>query len=310
MGKTNIEWTQFTLNPFVGCSKCSPGCEHCFAERFAARLAKNPKMSAKYAGVVDDKGHWTGHISQLDLSCFDKLPKKPSRVFVGSMTDLFYDIDDYKHVNKVMDIFVQMEILCWHTFMLLTKRPENAIRFFQMKNDAYMQVDKIKKTAKLHLIKYKLPDNIWLGVTVCNQEEVDNKIPILLQIPAAKRFISVEPMLGPVDIMPYLQGNNKLDWVICGGETGKNARPMHEKWVKNLRDQCLETGIPFFFKSWGEWIPAYQKPNDFGNHNGALKYELMIKFENDDFGNAFYKVGKKLSGHLIDGVEYRQFPEG
>lgn len=296
MGKTKIEWAQMTLNPFVGCSRCSEACRFCYAERFAARLAKNPKTAAKYAGVVDDKGHWTGNISNLDLSCFDKLPKKPCRVFVGSMTDFFHENANFDDQGKVL---AKIAHTPEHTFLLLTKRPERAYRRYHT----------------------RLP-NVWLGVTVCNQEEADKKIPILLQIPAAKRFISAEPLLSKIDIKPYLQGDNKLSWVIAGGETGPNARPMHEAWVKNLRDQCLDIGTPYFFKSWGEWLPCGQIHDDFDNIDkypvGHIEDDgffisppaLEIPWRNHVCGEDTCKVGKKRSGNLIDGIEYRQFPEG
>lgn len=277
MGKTKIDWCDQVLNPFVGCSKCSPGCHNCYAEKFAVRLAKNPnpKISAKYKDVVDDNGNWTGHISNLDLSCFDKLPKKPSRVFIGSMTDIFHDNMPYEYQMKIMDKICDYQ---QHTFLLLTKRIKQAQYLFQKLNPyiGFLQ-------------------NIWLGATVCNQEEADKKIPILLQIPAAKHYVSIEPMLGNIDIRHYLQGENKLDWVIAGGETGKNARPAHETWVKKLRDQCLDKGTPFFFKSWGEWLELEQR-------NSATAW-LTWGDKN------ILKVGKSKSGHLIDGVEYRHFPE-
>lgn len=276
MGKTNIDRAQFVLNPFVGCSKCSIGCQSCFAERFAARLAKNPKTAAKYAGVVDDNDHWTGQISKLDLSCFDKLPKKPSCVFVGSMTDFFHENVPYEYQLKVMDKIADYQ---QHKFLLLTKRIERA------------QGRYVNWKPYINFIQ-----NVWIGVTVCNQEEADKKIPILLQMPAVKRFISAEPLLSQIDIRKYLKCDNKLDWVIAGGETWPNARPLHPDWVRNLRDQCQETGTPFFFKSWGEWLPISQN-------------ESAVGIVNIDNKKEFNKVGKIHSGHLIDGIEYRQFPE-
>lgn len=310
---TKIEWADMTINPVVGCTKCSDGCRSCYAERIAARLAKNPKTAAKYdAGVVDDKGKWTGKInsvSNIEEEFCDwihsHIPKKPFRVFVGSMTDLFHE-NGLGH--SPLEILLDC-LSCYpnHTFMLLTKRPERMKAFFADLY-RYRQVQK----------------NIWLGVTVCNQAEAEAKIPLLLQTPAAVRFASVEPMLGPVDIEKYLYGSYEcglscgkrmafrdspemrctkcgftgpddyatwgdggcavcpkcgqdgccgaieeicpdcghymvrehpdtpyIDWVICGGETGHGARPMHPDWVRSLRDQCQAAGTPFFFKGWG-----------------------------------------------------------
>ncbi len=250
---TNIEWCDHTINPFVGCSKCSPGCQHCYAKRFAARLAKNPKTAVKYAGVVDKNCHWTGRMSRLDLSCFDKLPQKPSRVFVGSMADFFHENASFDDQGKVLSRIANTP---QHTFLLLTKRPENAWKRY-----------------------HTMIPHLWLGVTVCNQEEADEKIPILLKIPAAKRFVSVEPMLGPIDLGFCVFDRRKeirhlvngpaclneeqadsmvapvVDWIICGGETGPGARPIGMQWARDLRDQCKKAYVPFFFKKAGDRKP-------------------------------------------------------
>lgn len=199
---TKIEWADMTINPVVGCSHCSPGCDHCYAERFAARMAKNPnpKISGKYAGVVDDEGKWTGRISGMDLSVFN-LPRKPQRVFVGSMTDMFHpalDDNEGQGMRAMLQIFWMYP---QHTFMLLTKRPD------RMKADVDWLIAQ----------DGDLPENLWLGVTVCNQAEADEKIPSLLQTPAAVRFVSVEPCLGPVDL-------GHLSWTdIIGSTAEKNA---------------------------------------------------------------------------------------
>lgn len=262
-----IGWCTDTINPFVGCSHCSPACDNCYAEKFAARLSRNPQTERKYAGVVNARGKWTGEISALDMSCFDKLPKRGGRrVFVGSMTDFFHENADFDSQGKVLAKIAKMP---QHTFLLLTKRPENARRRYHT----------------------QLP-NVWLGVTVCNQEEADAKIPVLLRTPAAKRFISVEPMLGPVNVERYLisckgcgnlastalclnrpgsghdlcnacdkpEPGASIDWVICGGENGPGARLIFSEWAHGLRDQCVEAGVPFYFKGWGRYkkIPAIQ----------------------------------------------------
>lgn len=296
-----IGWCDDTINPVVGCSHCSPGCDNCYAERFAARLANNPATAKKYAGVVDENGKWTGKINEEGWTCFDTLPKSPKRIFLGSMTDVFHE---NVPESTTSDMFFNIEYM-WeqHIFLLLTKRPQNAKKLIEV---------------------YPLPKNVWLGVTVCNQEEADAKIPILMQIPAAKRFVSIEPMLGPVNIEKFLRGSYEcglscgkrmsfrdspemhctkcgfvgpddyetwgngdcavcpecgqdgccggieaicpdcghymvrdhpatpyIDWVICGGETGPGARPMHPEWARSLRDQCLEAQVPFFFKNFG-----------------------------------------------------------
>ena len=171
--------------------------------------------------------------------------------------------------------------------------------------------------------------NLWLGVTVCNQAEADEKIPILLQTPAAKRFVSVEPMLGAVDLTHFLEAEERiyrgdaisgfldyeplLHWVICGGETGPNARPMHPDWVRSLRDQCQDAAVPFFFKGWGEWQPTLD-----GNFCWKSRRLYLHPDGNDVTGiengwNAnianLQRVGKKRAGRLLDGQEWNEVPE-
>lgn len=274
----NIGWCDCTINPVVGCTKCSPGCEHCYAERFAARLAKNPATAKKYAGVVDERGRWTGKInfgtSRNDNDMPHDAPGKNKRVFVGSMSDLFHP-----NVRDLTRDVIFASILCdlirakskGHTFMILTKRAKEMCDYFSTGQSLVAHwwggVEPEEE------VTWPLP-NLWAGVTVCNQEEADSKIPALLRTPAAKRFISVEPMLGPIDLeavsfkhsdgffgsalrwhhLPHGccdKDYPALDWVICGGETGPKARPMHPDWVRSLRDQCVEAGVPFYFKGWG-----------------------------------------------------------
>ena len=284
---TKIEWADHTINPTAGCMKCSPGCANCYAERFAARLVKMPATTAKYADITDENGHWTGKISEPDYSVFERLPKSPKRIFLGSMTDLFFQgVNDYgrkalrtddgalyefapntMHV-RIARLLVQIGRYPQHTFMMLTKRPEAMGEALDL------------------LLKRPLL-NLWIGVTVCNQEEADEKIPLLLDIPAALRFISFEPLLGPVSLWRWFtegacqkpaheagrrfiknaKYENGIHWVICGPETGPKKRSFELEWARSLRDQCQQARVPFFFKK---------------NPNG---------------------------GRLLDGVEYSEFPE-
>lgn len=317
---TKIEWADMTINPVVGCSHCSPGCDNCYAERFAARLAKNPnpKISGKYAGVVDENGKWTGKMSRRYFidAAFDSLPKAPKRVFVGSMCDIFHENMNYPaflHFIKKLSTFPQ------HTFILLTKRPQRMNKFISLTRETNTDCG-----------LWPLP-NLWLGVTVCNQAEADEKIPVLLQTPAAVRFVSVEPCLGPVDLghlswtdiigstaeknaltgKTWIQGNcgessqtlqgNRLGWVICGGETGPGARPMHPDWVRSLRDQCQGARVPFFFKSWGEWAPNCLC--------GAKSPHPIIQRPTPGHVGCMFKCGKRRAGRLIDGREWNEVPE-
>lgn len=343
-----IGWCDETINPIVGCSKCSPGCDNCYAERFAARLARNPQTAAKYRGVVDERGRWTGQVttSVHSKDMPHRVPGKCKRVFVGSMTDLFHP-----NVSDATRDAIFASMLCDHvransndhTYMILSKRPHGMHKYFSeakkrllrwgRAGDAFLDdaFSEYVEEYALHNEIWPLP-NVWVGVTVCNQAEADAKIPVLLQIPASKRFVSVEPMLGPVDlrriVSPDMADGNFLDslqgtvsvacfggirpkcapalnWIICGGETGPGARPMHPEWARSLRDQCQSAGVPFYFKGWGEWRPGGMSLHrfDLSVRRAILKSGLPGIPSAD-----MYRIGKKRAGCFIDGQEWRQFP--
>jgi protein gp37 len=312
---TKIEWCTETWNPIVGCTKVSPGCDHCYAERMANRLksmsekydgkGKNifhRSATGKYSHVISEKGKWNGktHFDEADF-------KKPSRwkksrmIFVCSMGDLFHEsISD----ELIDEIFLAMRFYYRrHLFLILTKRPERMHAYY-------------RGMAKGGDVE-PLP-NLWLGVTAENQAQANKRVPILLSIPAAKRFVSVEPMLTQVDLVncygdtPWTPGTRQLgfiDWVICGGESGPGARPMHPEWVRFLQSECHCAGVPFFFKQWGEWLPSY----DFGERLEEMvkNFPKCIIRKRHEFpdGINMYKVGKKAAGSLLDGKEYKQYPK-
>jgi protein gp37 len=256
--------------------------------------------------------------------------KKPRIIFVCSMGDLFHEDVTVKAIIDVLSIIAEVS---WHTFLILTKRPERMKEIFTHETivaDVWLQT-----TTGLSADKPVWPvPNLWLGVTAENQARADERIPILLQIPAAKRFVSVEPMLGPLDltnirfdkwtVMNLLEGCgitnrpgymvqslpnvhcNKIDWVICGGETGPGARPMHPDWVRSLRDQCQAARVPFFFKQWGEWGPV---PTEGVPVRGCMDNGKFHFGPNPGVGLAMYRVGKKAAGRLLDGQEWNQYPE-
>ena len=329
---TKIEWCTDTRNPVVGCSHCSPGCDNCYAERRAAILAKNPnpKIRSKYAGVVDEHGKWTGK-TNFDASALTKLPKKPQRILVSSMCDMFHESVSFATLEHIIGHMALTRANAHHTFMLLTKRPDRMRDFFAQWSP------------------YREVNNLWLGVTVCNQAEADAKIPVLLQTPAAKRFVSVEPMLGPVDLtaIRYTEedaewrvncltaeawcensdsasaycdaadGVEKLDWVICGGETGPKARPMHPDWARSLRDQCVAAGVPFFFKGWGEWEVYFDRDKDSPDWRRCPEVNnVNTRYLNLAGGYGFHgdrvvavkRIGKRRAGRLLDGREWNEVP--
>lgn len=319
MSTTKIQWTDAVWNPVVGCSKVSAGCTHCYAEVMANRLSANPATAKRYAGTIR-KGKWTGQVNTVEQVLDD--PRhwtKPRRVFVNSMSDLFHESVPFGFILCVYDI---MMVCPQHTFQVLTKRPKRALEFYRYWEDL-----------PIHAHGQYPPKNIWLGVSVENQQAADERIPILLEIDAAVRFLSCEPLLGQVDLVKLgthwlgpasasLGMNDGVDWVIIGGESGPRARPMHPAWARSLRDQCQEAGVPFFFKQWGEWLPDSQ----------IIKYDPRhwTRFAKAKFGTldvdgtwspgvypakfpveqqeCMYRLGKKNSGDLLDGKMWHEFP--
>lgn len=249
---TKIEWADETWNPVTGCAEVSPGCDNCYAKTFAERFRGTP-------------GHYFEHGFDLQLRPA-KLDqplgrRKPLKIFVNSMSDLFHDAipDAY-----IVEVFKRMWWSPQHTFQMLTKRHGRMRSLLPRLEEQLRQIE-----ADLALVDCPTPltwplPNLWLGVSVEDQRWADIRIPALLATPAAVRWISAEPLLGPVDLAGYLPG---LDWVVAGGESGRGARPMHADWARSLRDQCQQAGVPFFMKQAGrvlakEWGCSSSKGND------------------------------------------------
>jgi protein gp37 len=270
MSDTKIEWAEKTWNPITGCTKISEGCKNCYAERMSKRLA------GRYGYPKDKPFAVTFHEDRLQ----EPLKwRNPSMIFVCSMGDLFHDDVETKWLDKV---FAVMALCPQHTFLLLTKRPENMQKYITSKNkfgdsSICKAINDIPASLGNRVGCLEIPfSNVWLGVTAENQREANNRIPILLETPTIKRFVSIEPMLEFISLdeldvyrsitqkIDSLSGYhfypekratiniNKLDWIICGGETGQKARQMQVEWARNLRDQCKYAGVPFFFKKLGQ----------------------------------------------------------
>lgn len=285
MKNTAIEWTDATWNPIRGCSRVSEGCRNCYAEVIASRFSA---PGLPYEGLAAD-GKWTGKIAVAVRHLDDPLRwRRPRRIFVNSMSDLFHDDVDDSTIDR---IFAVMALAPRHTFQILTKRPERMREYLNRGEPVGAHPTALQKWRRNMFPEdrrgfafHPLP-NVWLGVSVEDQETADERIPLLLETPAAIRFVSAEPLLGPVDASPYVQESGwwcpecsatkspqqvtyeenctycgepvdwraALDWVIVGGESGDGARPMHPDWARGLRDQCVGAGVPFFFKQWGEY---------------------------------------------------------
>lgn len=230
------------------------------------------------------------------------------RVFCGSLCDVFDNAvpDEWRR-----DLFALIRATTNLDWLILTKRIGNANRMIARAVDALPRDSQCGTGQWNHhpIAQWPWP-NVWIGATICNQEEADRDIPKLLKLPAAKRFLSIEPMLGPVDVReflefyvpkpPYEDKNSPfgLDWVICGGESGPHARPMHPAWVRMMRDQCAAAGVPFFFKQWGEWHPA----PEIIDAGGSMFHQFSD-------GTWMQRVGKKAAGRLLDGWEWNEVPE-
>ena len=242
---TTISWTNATWNPVTGCTKVSPGCSRCYAEAIDHRFDHDKVGKLPWDFPVSKGGRGiTLHPDRLDLPL---RWKRPRMIFVNSMSDLFHEDVPFEFIAKVWDTMFDTSGLSGtvkHVYQILTKRPERMLAF-----DRWMNETQFRRTDQ---------DNIWKGVSVENQLWAERRIPILAEIPAAVRFVSVEPLLGPVDLRAWLHGNCEawggtadgrvLDWVICGGESGPRFRPMDLDWARRLRDQCQQAGMPFFFK--------------------------------------------------------------
>ena len=319
MGASKIEWTDFTFNPWRGCTKITAGCDHCYAER---------DMSCKFHGVqwgpnaerrIKAESGWSEPLRWNRKAEREGVRR---RVFCGSLMDFFERSEHEPSARaqqaaalRVRDLWARTPWLDW---LILTKRVDGA-------------------RAWLHQYG-PLPVNVCLGWTAEDQKCLDARTPFGLQIPAAVRFVSYEPGLGSVDFRRWLPGwnvceqcdwigrddgdlahgpafpcpncgsdtravpmNESLDWIIAGGETGPGARPMHPEDVCSIRDQCVAAGVPFFFKSWGEWCPVMEC---------TVSESILGRTQRHEFpdGKISYRVGKKRAGRLLDGRTWDEMP--
>lgn len=331
---TGIEWTDRTWNPITGCSEVSPGCANCYAARLTATRLSTHEDYKGLAVIDDGQARFTGelrfHADRLEEPLHWR---KPSRVFVNSMSDLFHDgvLEDW-----LFSVFGVMALTQRHAFQVLTKRPEKMHSFLSDVEGAagfvYRAFSRIGAWPTCDMAhEWPLP-NVWLGVSTENQNFAHERIPWLLDTPAAVRFISAEPLLGPIRLGIYVYKNPNeqrelLDWVIAGGESGPNARPMHPEWALSLRDQCVADGVPFFFKQWGSWIPIERqgfrpkkragtlhelrmhRSTECGEVN-ELVYHAYPSDANDDHGRYWEMVwiGAKKN-RVLDGRTWDEFPD-
>ena len=351
---TKIEWTQRpgtkgeTWNPIRAqnkatggtghfCTKVSAGCQNCYAADFQKRFKNPVRYAAQDADQVELFLDETVLMQPLRW-------KKPRTIFVCSMTDLFYEGHP---IEWIWDVWAVMALAPQHTFIVLTKRVSYAntalVNRLRMGDPAICKaINQIPAFLgnRKGALEMPLP-NVWIGTSVEDQATADHRIPHLLNTPAAVRFLSAEPLLGPVNLSShsvpgmcgttdradYLRGyvdpeyscrahlskeTASLDWVIVGGESGHKARPMHPDWARALRDQCKAAGVPFFFKQWGAWAPGLTDDTGFIAHSERYRddgTDMIDRLDQSKTYETTAKVGKKRAGRLLDGIEHNAFPE-
>lgn len=399
---SKIEWTDATWNPVLGCDKISPGCKNCYAIRTAWRLQHNPnpKVAKAFEGLTVMQGsqpNWTGRLNFLEERLKEPLGwHKPRRVFVNSQSDLFHDGITDEQIDR---IFAVMVCSPQHTFQVLTKRPARMLEYLspsignvpgsaragsiQLEADKFVGIGTANR--RFDALGWPLK-NVWMGVSCENQATADERIPLLLQTPAAVRWISAEPLLGPVDLNYWIKridhcdscraenspqipdkcpecgeegtlistwgheqaeryrtgerydrssakgradvdgADASIDWVVAGGESGPNARPMHPDWARSLRDQCKAAGVPFFFKQWGEFADLSNEESGSAllkksNHDliftatgetlgcGDGKNGMLESDWKERGGAWMGRIGKKAAGRKLDGLEHNEYPK-
>jgi len=356
-----IEWTDATWQPITGCSIVSPGCTNCYAMKLAGTRLKHIPSREGLTHETKAGPVWTGEVRFNAEWLLQPLNwKRPRRIFVCAHGDLFAENVPDEWIDKV---FAVMALSPQHTFQVLTKRAQrmrdymancrNRIIKQTLDEDHWDYVSLQAGKNYNSRVKIGEPwiwplDNVWLGASTERQQEADERIPLLLETPAAVRFVSAEPLLGPIDLSVItvngcdrvypLRGmmehhprgtldHPKLDWVIAGGESGLNARPMHLAWVRSLRDQCAAAGVPFFKKQWGEWLP-WSQFNDAAIEDDPEQTRFATcEWEDgrwNDVGRPLWcdtvdgniddeqcvgRVGKKAAGRLLDGELHNAMPE-
>lgn len=328
MTQSAIEWTDRSdWNPVRGCTRVTEGCRNCYAESIAARFCGAGQPFEGFATKKGGEARWTGKVElQTNRLTLPLKWRKSAKIFANSASDIFHESLPDSDIHK---IFAVMALCPQHTFQILTKRPERMAQYCNSRRhmgdsgicDAINQIP--NHLGNRHGALEMPLRNVWLGVSVHDQSSADECVPLLLATPAAKRFVSYEPALGPVDFAKIQarggdykfnafegQGHDgaRLNQVIFGGESGPNARPAHPDWARNTQRQCAAAGTAFYMKQWGEWaeVSLVDKSQEIFDQYDALNYEKMHRFPD---GTAMARVGKKRAGRLLDGTEYSEIPQ-
>lgn len=330
---SKIEWCDHTFNPWRACTKVWEGCAHCYAETLSKRnptvlgewgpgkprvkaspaMWQQPLKWDREAGAAQHENEWSSD---------DRPPDMPRpRVFCASLADWLDDEVPIEWLAELMELIMRTPNLDW---LLLTKRPQNfkprleqVLQLFPRnclsESESMLRVRIEIMLAGWSSMKHTHPklgcQNYWIGTTVENQARADERIPLLLDIPAKVRFLSCEPLLEEVSLGTWLDDSNGVPrdlpfhWVICGGESGTHARAMHPEWARSLRDQCSAAGVPFFFKQWGEWLPGCQYRE---GDRERFRENAQHSFCHDHHS---WWVGKKLAGRMLDDRTHDEFPQ-
>lgn len=309
---SKIEWTDHTFNPWIGCTKVSPACDHCYAQVSTPSRTLGVMWGPGEARRRTGTSTWSAPRRwNAQADAFMAKHGRRQRVFCASLADVFdNEVGDHWRA----DLFGLIDATPGLDWLLLTKRIGN-----------------VKDMLRRILRPDTMPSNVILGATICNQDEADRDIPKLLATPARRRFLSIEPLLGPINLnytrqriqaqrsqlARAINGETWIDWVIVGGESGHQARLMHPDWARSLRDQCLAAGVPFLFKQHGEWVwvrdtDATEEQcsrgvwlrRDGTTHDGTEHHA----FSNDGTDALLWRVGKKAAGRLLDGVQHDGYP--
>jgi protein gp37 len=297
---SKIEWTHHTFNPWWGCVKVSDGCKNCYAERDSKRYGLQVWGQTADRKFFGDK-HWAEPLK------WDGAAEKAGqrhRVFSASFADVFEDRPDLNLPRvRLFQTILHTPHLDW---LLVTKRPENLTKMLPWCLDNITDAERAPWP------------NVWLLTSVENQEAADQRIPELLKAPAVVHGLSCEPLLGPVELREdfLLRPRSSQRWVIVGGESGPNARPMHPDWPRALRDQCQDNDVPFFFKQWGEWAWGYPAPSGTPGRY-ATTYPDGRWVETQEYprqftrfaGAVLSRVGKKPAGRQLDNRTWDEFPQ-
>lgn len=308
--KTKIEWADATLNYANGCSLASPGCTNCYAMKQAHRFPVRQGLTQPSKGGMV----WTGEVRINEKALQQALAwKRGRRIFWNAHGDLFHENVPDEAIDR---LFAVCGDTPQHTHMILTKRSARMRDYLTKRyTEKPIMVPIGDGLLAQHPFNNELmpPRNVWLGVSVEDQQRADERVPDLLATPAAVRFISAEPLLGPAEFDPC--DLTCLDWLIVGGESGSDARPMHPDWARSLRDQCLAAGVPFLFKQWGAWRDrGAEQPiavRKFQTHIGYVDVDTGQRkpHPNRFSDETMVRMSKGEAGRLLDGREWTEFPQ-